>query len=77
MAPPSKYPVEYSTALISMCFLYNSINSVLFSALIRIHLITSGFLLSVKFAADGFSTMGLKKANLLIGIKYIIFVFSA
>lgn len=68
MAPPSKYPVEYSTTLISMCFLYNSINSVLLDVLIRIHIITSGFLLSIKFAADGFSTMGLTKANLLIGI---------
>lgn len=68
MAPPTnKHPVEYSTAVLSLCLLLSTVNSVLLDALIKLNILTTGLLLTIKFAADGISAMGLKKANIYIG----------
>jgi hypothetical protein len=70
----TKHTVEYTAALISLCILVNAVNVVLLNALIRLNLFTTGVLLTIKLASDGLSTMGLKKANLIIGKLFIDFV---
>lgn len=73
VAPPSnnKYTsIECTTALLSVCIIVTAINSVLLNALIKLNILTTGILFTIKFAADGFTTMGLKKSNLIIGKNY-------
>lgn len=69
VAPPNnKYTsIECTTALLSVCIIVTAINSVLLNALIKLNILTTGILFTIKFAADGFTTMGLKKSNLIIG----------
>jgi NADH:ubiquinone oxidoreductase subunit H len=62
----TKYTVEYSAALISLCILVNAVNVVVLEALIRL-LFTTGVLLTIKLATDGLSAMGVKKGSLIIG----------
>ncbi len=64
---PSKYPVEYSTALVSVCLIISSINTVLLEALIKLNILTTGLLITIKIATDSISTMGLKKTNFFAG----------
>lgn len=83
--------VEYSIVLLSMCLLVNTINCVVISALIKLNILTTGIILTIRIAADSATasptdtaaaistasriveellretTMGLMKANLLIG----------
>jgi hypothetical protein len=63
----TKYTVEYSAALISLCILVNAVNVVVLEALIRLNLFTTGVLLTIKLATDGLSAMGVKKGSLIIG----------
>lgn len=67
---PNKYEIEYTTALLSVCLIVNTINSVVLNALIKLNLITTGLLISIKIATDGLSTMGLKKSNFIIGNEF-------
>lgn len=63
----NKYSVQYTSALVTLCILINAINSVLLTALIRLHIGTTFLLLSVKVANEGYLKMGLKRASCLIG----------
>lgn len=72
---PSKYPVEYSTALVSVCLIISSINLVLLEALIKLNILTTGLLITIKIATDSISTMGLKKTNFFTGWWEVNFFF--
>lgn len=66
MAHFSQY-LEYRAALLSMCLLINTINSVLIDVLIKLNLLTTGIILSFKLGSDTLTAMGLKGANIFIG----------
>uniref|UniRef100_A0A336LCH9 CSON003422 protein n=1 Tax=Culicoides sonorensis TaxID=179676 RepID=A0A336LCH9_CULSO len=60
------FPVQYTSALISLCILINAINSVVLILLIKLHIAATIFLLSIKFANEGYLKMGLKRALLFV-----------
>ncbi|XP_053688254.1 protein Fe65 homolog [Sabethes cyaneus] len=49
-----------------MCLLINAINSVLIGVLIKLNLITTGIILSLKVGSETLTAMGLKGANIFI-----------
>lgn len=59
--------LQYRTALLSLCLLINTINSVLLDVLIRLNLLTTGLILTIKIGTDSMVTMGLKGTNIFIG----------
>lgn len=69
MAHFSQY-LEYRAALLSMCLLINTINSVLIDVLIKLNLITTGIILSFKLGSETLTTMGLRGANIFIGKSF-------
>lgn len=63
--------IEYRAALLSLCLLINTVNAVLLDVLIKLNLLTTGLLLSVKLGSETLATMGLKGANIFIGIELL------
>ncbi|KAL1380025.1 hypothetical protein pipiens_014503 [Culex pipiens pipiens] len=64
--------IEYRAALLSLCLLINTVNAVLLDVLIKLNLLTTGLLLSVKLGSETLATMGLKGANIFIEVMLLL-----